>query len=326
MSEDLTQEQLKIAGKVQKLLNLAAKAGTEEEAASAAAMAQELLIKYNLDMAALGDAKEDARENAKTGGGFYNYQRILWQAISDLNFCLYVIQMYRSTDFRYVDENGMKSMQKGEGKTRQKVSVVKYRHSLVGKKINTTQTINMAEYLQNAIERVVRDGSPCDANGRWVASYRYGCTASVVEKLQEKRLDYLRKEKYEQAAKAKAAGGNSTGTSLTLTDYVQSEEDANQDFIHGEGYSAKMRAKRVQLEKELEQARKEHDEWYEKLTDAERNEYDKEQAKASKGRKSYGRSSGSKIDYSAYSAGKAAGKSIGIDPQVSKGKVAGRLN
>jgi hypothetical protein len=86
MSTDLTDEQRKMLPKIEGLLNLAAAAGTPEEAASATAKAQELLTKYNLDTAMLeenGSAASAKREEAKVEGGLYSFQRDLWRAIED---------------------------------------------------------------------------------------------------------------------------------------------------------------------------------------------------------------------------------------------------
>lgn len=73
---DFTDTQRKAIDQIEKLLNLAAKAGTPAEASAANAKASELLLKHNLDAAALEDssAKQSAkREAAKVEGGHYAF-------------------------------------------------------------------------------------------------------------------------------------------------------------------------------------------------------------------------------------------------------------
>ncbi len=88
-----------ILDKIGKLLAHAAKAGTQEEAATFAAKAQELMDQHNLDTVALekrSGVTSGKREDAAVTGGFYAYQRRLFKVVAELNFCLYFAENYRS--------------------------------------------------------------------------------------------------------------------------------------------------------------------------------------------------------------------------------------
>lgn len=131
---ELTREQQDIIPKIEKLLNLAAKAGTPEEAASATAKAQELLAKYNLDSAVLETNSGDKgkREQSKVDGGTYSYQRGLWRAVAALNFCFYWSQKYRTPD--KVRQNVYVH---GKYAGKKYVQVMRRRHAIVGRTVNT---------------------------------------------------------------------------------------------------------------------------------------------------------------------------------------------
>ena len=66
---ELSPAMVKAIETIQKLLNLAARGGTPEEAANAAAKAQDLLNKYNLSVDTVTGATQDGkREEAKVAG------------------------------------------------------------------------------------------------------------------------------------------------------------------------------------------------------------------------------------------------------------------
>jgi hypothetical protein len=225
---------------VRKLLSLAAKNTNEAEAASAAAKAQELLVAYNLDMSAIGDGTSESgkREDARQRGGMYTYERRLWNSIADLNFCFY---------FRVREYN----------KVRYKGRTWSFKHRLVGRKINTTATKMMGDYLQGTIERICRERFP-DARQFFsseAVAYREGMASAVLEKLADRRRDLLREEQRkaraaEKAARSAGRDGVSTATALTITSLKKSEQEANYDFMHGEGAWARKEARKVEWAKE----------------------------------------------------------------------------
>lgn len=88
-ARDMTEEQRSVLSRVEKLLRLAGRNTSAEEAASAAAKAQELLLAYNLSAAALGSADEGRRGQEALAGGFYEFERDLMTRVADVNFCLH---------------------------------------------------------------------------------------------------------------------------------------------------------------------------------------------------------------------------------------------
>lgn len=318
--EELTLEQTKAATTIAKLLALAEKAGTPEEAASATAKAQAMMVQWNLEAAVIGKATDGKREDLKTDGGFYEFQRALWRNLAELNFCLYFLEMYKSEAYRYVDiYTGAKSMQAGPDKERRKVVVWKYRHRLVGKVVNTRATINMGNYLQTAIERIFKEHvkgiDEEDAKGNYGNSFRYGAAWAIIDKIQKQRNQYLKAEKKKQEEAAKA-GGRGDGTTLSLAVFIDQETDANNDFLYGEGWSAE-KAKEAQEAAERARIRAEE---YAKWAEANPEEARAREEEARKERRRYrgggGRSKADNIDYGAFNRGQKAAASISLHQQT----------
>ncbi len=305
-----------ILERIEKLLRLAGGTSSPEEAASAAAKAQELLTLYNLDASALGQS-EHQREQEKFLGGFYEYQRDIWSWVAELNFCLYWTQrtrMYRRGANRWV--------------TQQKI---------VGKKVNIEATKAMAGYLLQAIDRQTRiflaDGmNEKDipdfgklVSSRRAMSFREGCAQSIVWKLYQRREEALEKEQAEELKAAQAAAeaatkGVSSSTALTLASLVQTERDANMDFLYGEGWSAQQRAKRAEAARKAREEEEAYTAWaLAHPEEAARKEAERlKEAKSSKGRGSSGPRK--ERDWGAFSVGQKVGKTIGIDPQADQAK------
>lgn len=239
---EMSPEALKAVELIQKLLNLASKNPNEAEAAAAMAKAQSMMEDYNLDLSKIERANGDTgkREKASNEGGLYHWQRGLWRAVAELNFCVY----WTATE-RRVDKYGYVYERRG----------YKFVHMLVGRTVNVTSTRVMAQYLEQTIERLTRErvGSPSEYFTNWAMSYREGMGQRVMEKVYERRREVLNEEKRKQREAVEAAAkqgmtGTSTATALVLGDYIQRENDANDDFIYGEGYSARNRALRLFLE------------------------------------------------------------------------------
>lgn len=329
MNNELTPEQQKGIEQIQKLLNLAAKNPNEHEAAAATAKAQELLVKYNLEAAVIERAsgKDGKREETKVDGGFYQFQRDLWKSVAELNFCLYWTQMYRATAWRYVDRHGSKSMQKGEGKTRQNVGVLKYRHALVGRVVNTRSTIVMAQYLQQAIERVTNERLSDDSNrtSSWAMSFRKGCAQGVIEKVEDEREEHLRAERDRRRAAERAGTGASTGSAMVLSTYIDEETDANMDFIHGAGWSAEQARLKAEWAAEAKREREAYTKWAAANPEEARAREEERQKESKRSRWRGGSTPRDNTDYSAYYAGKDASKSISIHKQADSAAGQGRI-
>lgn len=315
----LDEEQLKIIEKVEKLFRLAAKNPNPEEAASAMAKAQELLVAYNLSadfVGQTGSAGDAIREKQQILGGMYKYQRYLWSAVAELNFCLYwTVQKYTERNTRTKAWDG--SWRYG------KVPYMRNQHVIVGKRINARLTITMGQYLQQTIERLVKERFPQNSQ-RFLSdavAYREGIADELYWRLQEKRRTLVKEEEERRMRTARDAGV-STSQALTIGSLTEQEEDANRDFLHGEGYSARQRAARAERAEAQRRAEEEYTRW----AAANPKEAAKEEAQARKRRRSSGGGPGSRggmtgeqkrQQSSTYWQGRRKGKEIGLDPQTS---------
>jgi Protein of unknown function (DUF2786) len=237
--------------KIRKLLAMADGNANEHEAAIAAAKAQELLEAYNLDMAAIGkDGGAFApRQDKNKAGGLYSWQRHLWNAVANLNFC----------NYWYI-----RGLTAGS----------QYEHRVLGSHVNVISTEVMADYLQQTIERLARNWVTENRPGKSIfikeaIAYREGIAHRISERLWAQRREHLA----EQAAKQKAerernaAQGINTENALVLQDVVNTEEDLNNDYINRwePGTSARYRKDREVRQAAAERAAMEilrkQDEW-----------------------------------------------------------------
>jgi hypothetical protein len=314
MSEEFTTDQREAIEKIQKLLNLAAKNPSKEEAASAAAKAQELLAKYNLDTSVIEreSGVDGKRADEKLQGGIYKHQRDLWAAVARLNFCFYWTQ--EVWEERMIRKTKVPIMRFGRT----------FKHRLVGRKVNIAATVAMAGYLEQAIGRICLErcqAGKIEYNSNWAASYRKGCAQAVIDKLDERR-DALLEEEAKKAAQARRAsnydGRVSTATGLTVSSYTATEQEANYDFLNGEGAWARRLAARAQAAKEREEEERRYTAWAKEHPDEARaQEEEARKSRRSGGRVSYGRTSKDNIDRSAFFTGVDEAKAkISLDPQV----------
>lgn len=325
---DLTPDALRAIDLSQKLLAKAASTTFPEEAASATAKAMELLAAHNLDMSIVeqGGGKKAARGAEYKVGGLYRWQRSLWRAVAELNFCMYW-NLYERDDTKI---NKYRQRQ-GEGKV---TGGYVYRHKLIGRKVNIVQVHNMAEYLEQTIERMTRAWEP--DKSQWFTrrskSFREGMADTLISKLNERRREYLREE--ERKAAAARANSGTPGTGLTIAGLAKSEYDANIDFMYGEGTSARWAAEAAERIARREAAAKEAEAWdaahpeeaakrkAEEAREAARHqaEWDKRARRARPGRAAQ-----STRDEDAYWDGREEAQSVGLDGQIDKSRVVGAL-
>jgi hypothetical protein len=319
LSQDLDAEQLKILEKVEKLFRLAAKNPNAEEAAAATAKAQELLVAYNLEAELVGKtgASADARrEQQKIKGGMYAYQRYLWSAVSKLNFCYHWTQQERA------ERNKIRTAWDGT-KVTVKQTYWQHRHVIVGRRVNARLTLTMGQYLEQAIERLVIERFPLNSQRfmREAIAFREGIADELYWRLLEKRKKLVAEEE-ERRRRTAAEAGVSTSQALTIGSFAEQEEEANVDFVMGEGWSAKQRQKRAERAEAARRAEEAYTQWAAANPEEaakEEKKRAKEAAKAGR-RSSRGRSmSGQekRQQSSEYWQGRAEGKKIGLDPQTS---------
>lgn len=205
----------KIIATARKLFALGKNNENENEAASAIAKGMELLEAHNLSMAVIDrdSGMSTKRKDAKRNGGLYQWQRDLWSAVAELNFCYY--------EFK-------RGLRRGES----------YEHRLIGKPENVTSTELMAEYLQDTTERLATDYGKRAFPGasrfiKELIAYREGIATRLVHRLWELRRQRLNEEHSRQAEQAAAARhpGAAPGTGIVLASVIQTETDLNWDYI-----------------------------------------------------------------------------------------------
>lgn len=205
----------KLIAKIKALLET--RGCTEAEAQSRTAKAQELLEKYNLDMAILnsGTTANGKRQDTKRKGGLYSWQRRLWDSVAKLNFCHYL---------------SLKGLERGSS----------YEHRIIGSHANVISTEMMAQYLQDTVERLAQQWAKDEGYRsvfvREAIAYREGMVARLSVKLNARREDIVseerrkEEERKQEQARTNAAPG---GTALTILDVISSEADFNNDYLNG---------------------------------------------------------------------------------------------
>ena len=238
----LDEQQRKVLPRIEALLRMYDRAKhsdephTMKEAESAMAKAQELLVAYNLSADMVGQGGDDGvREEQKLEGGAREYERDLWRAVAELNFCLYFGSgETKVTAYKRTRPDGSKYIEREE----------KYQHlhRLVGRKVNVVSTISMARYLEEAIERLVEERiGPDNARERWSkfnVVFREGAASDITYRLYQRREQLVAEEdrkraEAEEAARQAGMAGQSTSTALTITSHAQAEKDANSDHANG---------------------------------------------------------------------------------------------
>lgn len=210
-----------------------------------------------------------------------------------------------------------------------------FRHTLVGKRINVKATLMMAEYLMGAIERLVKDRYPQNSQRfmREAIAYREGMADELYWRLKERRdkmIEDMERRKQEELLR----NGVSTSNALTIGSLTEQEEDANNDFLHGDGWSARQRARRAENARKQKEAEEAYTAWAAANPEEARKEEKKleKERKRRSGRFSGGRGSrgGStaaerRQSSSEYWQGRDKGKTIGLDPQTSSSPSVKRL-
>lgn len=318
MIEGLTQEQAKALETAEKLFRLAGKNPNKNEAASASAKAMEILANLNLDISVLeqGGAEKAKRSDEKMAGGLYKWQRDLWEAIAELHFCFY----WNQYTYDHEKVNRYQSRKRG----RRVMGGYRFEHRVVGRKVNVIAVKNMAGYLEQTIERLTREHvvSPSNYFTRYATSFRSGVADEVIGKIYARRDKLLaeeQKKKREAEERANKAGmsGASTSRELTVADVKESEHAANYDFLYGEGAWAR----ELKYRQDLAEAQRKAEEDYARWAAANPEEARKEEEERRKRRRrrpwNYGMGSEKdNTDWGGYTAGRDAGKGVGIDPQA----------
>lgn len=330
-------EDKKLEGVIRKIEALLNTNGcTEAEAQARTEKAQELLEAYNLDMAILGQSGKGAqRKDTKRQGGLYSWQRKLWQAVAELNFCYYM---------------SIRGLARG--------SV--YEHRLIGSHGNVIATEKMAGYLQDTVERLAQQWAKENYYKsvfvREAIAYREGMAQRLSERLKARRDEIVaeeRRKEEERKREQQRTNADTGGTALTILDVISTEADFNNDYLnHWElGTTARNRveaeARRAAAMREWEEARRKQAEWdalhpeeaaARKAKEAALVEaWLKEQSKKEAARQRRVNKTPPKPRYrretaeeqragmSSYREGRAKGDTVGIDTQAEDKRTKGRL-
>lgn len=323
MIENLTDAQRKQLELAEKLFRTAGRSKGEADQYVAKAMA--ILESLNLDMSVLeeGGTETVKRSDTKFTGGRYKYQRDIWSYVADLHFCHYWTQY--SWDKEKISPYAIKT--KGAAYAKANRGGYRNEHRIVGRTVNVIATKNMATYIEDTIERLLRDHMEAENrkdlhNSVYCISFRRGVAEAIVDKVFQRRQHMLAEEqrKAKEAAERAAAAGKAgdTGKALTLGTLAQQERQANYDFLNGDGAWAKREAKRAEWAKQAREAEEAHTKWAaENPEEARKQEEErlKEDRKRSN-RRYRPKANKTNTDWSAYSAGEAAGRTVSIDPQA----------
>lgn len=196
-----------IMRKVRALLALAGGTTNEAEAAAAAEKAEALMLAYNLDLTRSG--VKSTRSDKRFKGGLYKWQRSLWEEIARLHFCMY-----------WCDQ----------GKTKG----AKWEHRLLGAEHNVASAGALADYLEGAINRFVRDeygNEPRHYFSAAANAYREGMADKLAERLSSKRWAAKMEEQRRRAEQP--SGGTANALVVTISDLEEEERWANQDAYYG---------------------------------------------------------------------------------------------
>ncbi len=308
--------------KIQKLLAKGSDSrlsGGEAEAASYMEMAQSLLAKYNLDFAMVQDAAveggtvappPEAREKTRVSrSAQYRWQRDIWKAIAEANFCWHsIVEVFDG--------------KRGKGTSKVRVK----RHMILGTTSNVAAVRLMGEYLEDTMERILPFANR-ERLSRSAISWKSGCADRLIERIRA------------QAEDRKQAGDAGAGcTGLVLRSVYDREYAANYDVVHGTGMWAQRQIRDAEWEAGQEQRDREAAEYREKAEKArleflanespadkakrekrEQAERIKEARASSRYSRSWNRQrreEASKVDREAYRSGSTAGNSINIGKQV----------
>jgi hypothetical protein len=338
VNDELTEEQRKGLDTVEKLLRLAGKNPNENEAAAATAKAMAMLADLNLTLASVDETGEGGgrRAEEKLVGGFYEYERDLWARIGELNFCLV---WHQKSWVKRPPTTARKAMMIQDPFRR--THILRGQFKVIGRVHNIAATKAMAGYLLGTIERLTRERLKEDGvtekintqmRSRWAVSFREGIAERIAEKLWDRRQQQIADERQkarEEAERAERRAGMadaSTETALTLTDLRKNEEDANMDFVMGEGWSARKRAERAAAAERARIAREEYTRWAAAHPEeARKQEEEKRKEDRKRASRRYSEPREKERDWGAYRAGYEVGDKVGIEQQAPERKVAGAL-
>lgn len=229
-----------IEDKIAKLLRFAAdKRGNEAEAANALALAQKLADANNLELMSINTAeggKTGPRDDKKLNKGLYQYQRTLYRALAELNHCMIWIEQGTTKGSRYEIR-------------------------LLGSRLNVTLVRNMADYIEDAANRLVRENmAHVHYFSKAAHLYREGVIDRVVERVQQQRQEEeaereRERERREQEARQSHPAAARENAIVLIKDVAAEEEKGNWIYLHGQESWDREEARRARLAASIEESR-----------------------------------------------------------------------
>lgn len=189
-----------IKDKIQKVLEIAKRGGTEAEAATALSLAHELLAKHNLSMSDVQreeSNEEDVVEFRAQGESNRQWQGIVWMSVSKLYFC----QMYASS---YALPSGK------TGKS----------YVVVGRESNVETVKEVAGYLVALCKSLIEKESLADT--LWKNSFKNGFASRIYDRCEETRAQSVTKIE-------------SNGSLLPIVALYELTKKENYDFLAAKG-------------------------------------------------------------------------------------------
>lgn len=286
-----------IIRKIQKLLALGKRGGTEAEASAAMDLAQELLAKYNLDMAIIDKAvveggtvaAPEKREKTKIDrSAMYKWQQSLCRRIAESNYCWYWVQEVREPKGK-PDKYGYQDTRKVK------------RHVILGREANVVAVQMMYEYLAETLEDIL-PYPHVERLSRSALSWREGAAERLAERIEAKA--------YAMRNPAKDTTAEVKETGLMLRSVAQSEYVANYDAQYGEGAHARAIA-RHEAYKVAEASKPKVE-----LTAAEKAKQERANQKYWKQQERQHQQELDRRDHTAYRAGRVAGNEISLQDRL----------
>src|SRR5262249_55128687 len=159
----------------------------------------ELLLEYNLSTDLLdADLEGGKRGQEQLRGGSREYERDLWGAVAELNFCLHwvgrhLIKMPRRFNPKPGDYYYCKPLDVVPDYLRFRKQY-SWQHSLIGRKANVAATIAMAKYLQERVDSLAMEFVYGDEKMRYsqrAMSFRNGAIEVITDKLWDRRREQM---------------------------------------------------------------------------------------------------------------------------------------
>jgi len=222
-----------VQNKIAKLLEMANHGGgNENEAAVALEMAQKLADAHNLELSDVGKSG-NGRDDKQINKGLYPYQRTLYESLAELNHCMYFFDQPTRAGQKYIIR-------------------------LLGSKVNVASARTMAEYVEDVVNRFVKENMVPQHHYFSKASheYREGMIDRLVQRIIAKREaeeEERRRAKAEQDARSKHPGAATENAIVLMDDVAEREAEANYDHLHGEGAWARSKAEKARREAEMEE-------------------------------------------------------------------------